>query len=285
MNVLKRVFRATRRAYRGLEHQNAARSGMHAARSLLLESPEFSAEEKALLGKVALNIHRNDVMYQGNAVHYLSAGISGLRCILEALDLAGKDLTLGLILDFPSGYGRVLRFVRAKFPAANITGAEIDEDAVEFCARNFATTPLVSMIPITDLKLDCRYDLIWCGSLLTHIAEPEAIELLRFFHDHLVDGGVCIFTTHGKRPVDWIRTGKETYGLSPEGRAEVVRGFETNGYGYADYPYQPGYGISAVTHEHMRDLAGQTDDWTELLFKEHGWDECQDVYACLRRNA
>lgn len=251
----------------------------------MLDSPDFNADEKNLLRKVVMDVHRNDVMYQGDGVHYLSAGISGLRCILEVLALADTDLSRGTILDFPSGYGRVLRFIRAKFPEANITGAELDEDAVAFCARNFSTTPLVSVIPITDLKLDRRYDLIWCGSLFTHIGEPQAIELLRFFHDHLAPGGICIFTTHGLRPVDWIRTSRETYGLSPEGQAEVVRGFETNGYGYVDYPYQSGYGISAVTREHMRGLAAKAGDWTELLFKEHGWDECQDVHAYLRRKS
>jgi SAM-dependent methyltransferase len=283
MNVLRKVCRATRRAYQDHSYRSAARSALIEARGRLLESPELSEDEKSLLDKVVMDVHRNDVMYQGDAVHYLSAGLSGLRCILEVLASAGRDLACGSILDFPSGYGRVLRIVRAKFPHADITAAELDEDAVAFCARNFSTTPLLSVVPISALKLERRYDLIWCGSLLTHVEEADAQEILRFFHDHLVEGGICIFTTHGLRPVDWIKTGRETYGLSPEGQAEVVRGFETNGYGYVDYPYQPGYGISAVTREHARVLAAKAGDWTELLFKDHGWDECQDVHAYIRR--
>jgi hypothetical protein len=57
------------------------------------------------------------------------------------------------------------------------------------------------------------------------------------------------------------------------------RVFRSKGYGYADYNRQPGWGISIVSHERMRQLAANVGGWKETLLWEHGWDDHQDVYA------
>ncbi len=50
-----------------------------------------------------------------------------------------------------------------------------------------------------NLSLPHRFDLIWCGSLITHIDEWAAVDLLDFFCRHLADRGVCVFTTLGQK--------------------------------------------------------------------------------------
>src|SRR5205823_1240212 len=109
--------------------------------------------------------------------------------------------------------------------------------------------PLSAKIPFSDLNLSRRFDLIWCGSLLTHIDEQVASDLLQSFHDQLSDQGLCIFTTIGWRSIEWIEGKKCTYGLSEDAQQKVIREFQSKGYGYADYPNQSGFGISAVTHQ------------------------------------
>jgi SAM-dependent methyltransferase len=255
------------------------RRDLHGAKRRLLFSPDFTHEEKSLLEKVSLQVHHGDTMYAGDAFHYLSVGLSASRCIQEALRSAGKEFTDGSILDFPSGYGRVLRFLRARFPNSDITAAEIDRSALDFCRRNFSVTPLLSKIPFSDLNLPPRFDLIWCGSLFTHIDEQAASDLMQFFHDHLSDRGLCVFTTHGWRFIEWIQSKKVTYSLSETAQQKVIREFQSKGYGYADYANQPGFGISAVTHQRICELARGVGGWDETLFLEHGWDNYQDVYA------
>jgi len=220
-------------------------------------------------------------MYQGDGFHYLSVGLSANRCIREALRSAGKTVQGGSILDFPSGYGRVLRFLRMEFPDSDITAAETDGRALDFCRRSFDVTPFLSKERFSVLSLPRQFDLIWCGSLLTHIDEHAARDLLRFFREHLSHGGVCVVTTQGRHAMEWIERQEVTYGLSENAQQKVLREFRSQGYGYADYTHQAGYGISLVTHERMRQLAADVGGWGETLFWEHGWDNHQDVYAFL----
>jgi SAM-dependent methyltransferase len=221
-------------------------------------------------------------MWQGDAFRYLSVGLSAARCIEKALRSVSKESEVGSILDFPCGHGRVLRFLRARFPDADIAGAEIDGSALDFCRRTFSIVPFLSKIHFGDIELPRRFDLIWCGSLFTHIEEQRASDLLRFFYDHLSDQGLCVYTTHGGRCIEWVQGKEATYGLSADGQQKLIREFQSKGYGYADYPNESGYGISAVTHQRMCELAKSIIGWDETLFLEHGWDDHQDVYAFHR---
>ena len=245
---------------------------------------ELTKEEKNVLDKISLQIHNADKMYvEGDAFHYLSVGLSAGRCIQDALFRAPAEYTVGSILDFPCGHGRVLRFLRAMFPNSEITAAEIDSTALEFCRRSFFVATFLSKTTFSDLSLPQRFDLIWCGSLITHIDEQASRNLLQFFHDHLSDQGMCMFTTHGQRSIDWIQTKKATYGLTEGAQQEIIRGFQLKGYGYADYPNQSGFGISAVSHQRILDLANGVGRWSETMFLEHGWDNHQDVYAFAKQ--
>jgi SAM-dependent methyltransferase len=233
-----------------------------------------------LLDHVSLRLNPADSIYdRGEAYHYLSVGLSASRCISEAIRSCPQDPLIKTILDFPCGNGRVLRFLRAMFPEAMIYAAEIDKNALAFCERVFSATPLMSKARFTDLQIPQRFDLIWCGSLFTHIDETSAVELLRFFYSHLSPGGRCVFTTHGRLPTERIANRKESYGLTVENQEKVLRECKSTGYGYADYADQPGYGISLVSHERMVQLAQSVGSWRETIFLEHGWDEHQDVYC------
>ena len=54
------------------------------ARRSFIRSPDSSPEERALLREVSLRVHPDDTMYDG-ADHYVSVGLSGLRCVQEAI--------------------------------------------------------------------------------------------------------------------------------------------------------------------------------------------------------
>lgn len=257
----------------------AGQDFQRAVRQLRL-SNELTNDEKDLIDSISHRIHLADHMYQpGGAHHYLTVGLSGSRCISAALDSRRNEWPIETILDFPCGHGRVLRFLRRMFPSSEITAAEIERSALDFCQRTFSTRTLQSKKNLGELQLSKRFDLIWCGSLLTHIDEASAVDLLRFFHDHLNERGLCVFTSHGHRIIEWIRDKKQTYGLSEDALKKVMDEFLGTGYGYADYPNESDYGISVISPERLRELAGSVGDWDETLFQECGWDNHQDVYA------
>ena len=251
-----------------------------AAKRILLCSDALSGEEKTLLDKAALRLHPNDGMYVPScAQHYISVGLSAVRCIEDALHESHRGADVRTILVFPSGYGRVLRFLKVRFPDADITISEIDSLALDFCKHLFSVKSIMSQRDFSRLVTVERFDLIWCGSLMSHIDEKAAADLLRFFYDHLTPAGVCVFTTHGQLSADWMQKKTQTYGMTKHARQQVLSDFHENGYGYADYWNHLGWGISLVSHERMRRIALSVAQWNEAFYREHGWDNHQDVYG------
>lgn len=276
---MARVARAVRHLRQWLTHRSAFR----VARRQLLGNGQLSDTERRLIETVNTAIHPLDAMYDGDARHYLSVGLSAIRNIDQALKQRIDAEPVRRILDFPCGYGRVLRCLRAAFPEAEITAAEIQPRALKFCARRFGVRPFASHTALSQLHLDDRFDLIWCGSLLTHIDQTSSLDLLRFFHKHLASGGVCVFTTHGRKCVERLQSGELAYGLAAQDVQQVIQDFEQRGFGYADYPGRKGLGTSAVKNEKVAEWAATIGDWKPVLTAEQGWDNHQDVYAFAAR--
>jgi SAM-dependent methyltransferase len=246
----------------------------------LLHSGLLNNEEEALLKGVSLNLHPRDDMYTAfGAHHYLSAGLSAQRCILEALSSVRNGKPVRRILDFPCGYGRVLRFLRTKFPHAEIVACDVDPAALKFCESKFSVSSVLSNKVLETVELSGHFDLIWSGSLLTHLPEDDATKLLQLFYKHLAPGGLCLFTTHGLISTYWLEHNQVTYGLQPSARRKLLSEFDERQYGYADYQSQDGYGTSMVSHDRMVELARSVGDWSESVYFERGWDKHQDVYG------
>src|SRR4030095_7775281 len=130
----------------------------------LLSDPTLDDSERTLLDKVSSRIYPGDGMYHGDGAHYFKVGLSAIRCIDEALSRASLKEPK-MILDFPCGSGRVLRFLRQRFPVAEITACGLDSRPVQFCARTFGAMPAFSSLNLDEVSLDKTFDLIWCGSL------------------------------------------------------------------------------------------------------------------------
>ncbi|MBW1779691.1 MAG: class I SAM-dependent methyltransferase [Deltaproteobacteria bacterium] len=275
----KSIMRLLTKTYGRTQRWISLRHDFRDAKRRLLSSTDLTNDEKNILKNVSLKVHAADTMYVGNAFHYLSVGLSACRCIREVLGRFPKKHTVDSVLDFPSGYGRVLRFLRIMFANSDITAADIDSTALNFCGHSFSVTTLPSKKTLTDMSLHRRFDLIWCGSLFTHIDEQAARNLLQLFHDHLSDTGICMFTTHGQSSIDWVLGKQLTYGLTEDAQQKIIQEFQSNGYGYADYPNSSEYGISMVSHQRMRELAERIGRWKETAFLEHAWDNHHDVYA------
>src|SRR6476620_8602013 len=74
---------------------------------------------------------------------YFSAGRSAVACINLAMHAAQKSASdVTRILDLPCGHGRILRYLKAAFPEAEITACDIRRDAVDFCASTFGAVPV-----------------------------------------------------------------------------------------------------------------------------------------------
>jgi SAM-dependent methyltransferase len=244
----------------------------------MLASQTLSGDEKRMIRSVSLRIHPHDDMYRPETGrNYLSIAITSHRCIMTALAHAPSN-PLRTILDLPCGFGRALRLFKIAFPNATLCGCDLNIEAVQFCKQEFGVDTVVSN---QDFKVTFphSFDLIWSGSLLTHLDESHATDLLKLFHRSLSPNGLCVFTMFGRASEEWLKSRAETYLVTEAGRLGILSGLAKNGYGYADYPWGPGYGTAVANRERMVEIASAVGDWSFSSFHESAWADQNDVYA------
>lgn len=248
----------------------------------LLEDTAWEAKERELLEGVETRISAGDGMYKGNGAHYYKVGLAAIRSIDEAIEAARLG-SVKRMLDLPCGHGRVLRFLVRRFPHAEITASDLDRKGVDFCANVFGTEAIYSELNLDQFSLRGQFDLIWCGSLVTHLNDRGIRTLLAFFGRHLQPEGLLIFTTHGERVIQRLRNQEFKYGIGLESVAPMIEAYRKGGFGFTDYPGASGYGISLTSPEWIRQLAAEVG-LREVYFRASGWDDHQDVYGLTLQN-
>ncbi len=219
-----------------------------------------------------------DSMFDGGDAHYLDVGLSALKIIEAALIGAPEPRR---VLDIPCGFGRVTRMLRARYPHAQITVCDLDRAAVDFTAATFSAEGVYSSQDFRHLNLSGQFDLIWVGSLLTHLPERQTRDFLDFAVRHMAPESRLIVTTHGEYVANRLR--ETTYGLQEEAARGLIAQYLTQGYGYRGYDGDANYGISLTARVWFENLlAGGA--LRIQSFQERGWDCHQDVLV-LRRAA
>ena len=253
---------------------------IHRQHQKLIASASLRADQRDLLSRVSSEIAWREGVFDGETAHYLLVGLSAIECVDAALGAAGTRPPRR-ILDLPSGHGRVLRFLAKRFPDALITACDIDEDGVEFCVQAFGAQGVYSRPDLDGLFLDDEYDLIWCGSLVTHLDAGRIAALLRFFARHLAPDGVVVFTTHGEFVAQRLPTDEFDYGLERTAITRMTVEYARTGFAYADYANTTGYGVSISTPAWVRDAA-HAAGLREVYFAPRGWDAHQDVFGFVK---
>jgi SAM-dependent methyltransferase len=134
-------------------------------------------------------------------LHYMYGGRSALKNIVDALITADAGIPRA-ILDFPCAHGRVTRFLKASFPESEIWAADINQAGVDFCASRFGAVPFNSAPNLREVSLPRKFDVIWCGSLASHLPEDQCKVLFKLLVDALEDNGILCITTCG-RGMQW----------------------------------------------------------------------------------
>ncbi len=264
----------------------------------------------------------DDAMHKdGDEPFYFQTGRAALGRMRRALALAGKS-DPGRILDLPSGHGRVLRMLRGAYPEARITACDIEAGAVAFCAEAFGAIPVVSRPDPAEIDFGAEFDLIWCGSLLTHLDEARWHAFLDLFERSLAPEGVLVFTTSGRRVVQILSRGLEfgeeqerLAGLSPaqhrrharSGKARastaelcdasvakrwydlpastterVLRDYAETGFGFSPYEWTDDFGLTVASPAWVCRALERLPSLRLLGYTERAWVDSQDVVACVK---
>jgi SAM-dependent methyltransferase len=266
-----------------------ARATEKAAASELTDLAEaFEAErrldasfDRDLVHGLTTRVGKGDGMYNGNGQAYLRVGRSALDCIeLTLRSVSRKKSELDSILDFPCGFGRVTRWLAAAFPNATLAAMEVNPRAVDFVANAFPAKAYAVDSEWQSVP-DDQYDLIWCGSLFTHISREKSERLFAVLAERLRPGGLLVATTHGAFVAEHLRRRTKSYRLSESAVAQLLRGYAGDKYGFGRYDGASDYGISACRPDYFIQ-AGSAAGLTPHLFLERGWNRHQDVFGFSR---
>ena len=225
-----------------------------------------------------------DDMFVRNNAQYLQIGREALALVQDAWALAGCE-RVEAILDLPCGHGRVARWLRSAYPTAKLVVSDTQGPGVSFCIDRLGATGVQATLDGRHwAALPGPYDIIWCGSLLTHIDRDQWLIHLRRFADRLTTHGVLVFTTHGLVALDKLQTGEKDYGLPPDDVTSLCAEAVAKGFGYVGYRGTPAYGISLSQPSWIRELVECETDLRVLTIRESAWDQHQDVVVCHRRS-
>ena len=233
---------------------------------------------------VIQNISPNDDMYQGNKEHYFHVGESALENIMSAISKAGKSPEdIKSILDLPCGYGRVLRVLRTAFPIASITACDLEKGGVDFCAKTFGAKPVYSDKVISNIPVRGSFDLIWVGSLITHLDISEWYKFFGFFSQKLNPGGLLVISLHGPFVVQKIIEKGNTYGLAQNALDSLVMQYNQSQFAYVNYPNSNDYGISISSPSNTLNILKKFPELDIISYKERTWDNHQDILCCQKK--
>lgn len=233
-----------------------------------------------LFKDVSKKIHSGDGMAKGGHAQYFEIGANAAWMISESMAAARlQPGEVKRVLDYACGYGRVLRWLVAEYPEADVLGVDVNEKAVASIPETIGATSQV-LDPRLTAPLGDPFDLIWVGSLFTHLTEKEALRVLKYLRRHLTENGVLVFTTHGTYVADRIQSREKTYNIPESQIDSMLSRYRRYGYGFASYEGQKDYGISVSTVGKTIDMITRSD-LEPKYFRARGWGAHQDVFACV----
>lgn len=136
----------------------------------------------------------------GALVSYFASGLEVASSIGQILDDLFPD-GLARMLDFGCGFGRVSRFLAARFantePRPELWASDILTEALAFQEEHFGASTFPSARRPGDLEEGTDlFDLIYVGSLFTHLPETTFSAWLERLTGMLSERGILVFTVH-----------------------------------------------------------------------------------------
>jgi len=177
----------------------------------VVSSSNFIKNNSELNGQF-LQIHKNDLMFLYPLYHhngnvqvvfdeYMRTGLQTAQSILAWWQTQNRQNMPKTILDFGSGYGRVSRFLPSVFTQAAITVSEVKNEALLFQQKQFGFETLFHKSNAHTFSTTQKFDLIFVGSVFTHLNKDDFEAWLQKLVAALAAGGMLCITTHNSQSI------------------------------------------------------------------------------------
>ena len=184
--------------------------------------------------------------------------------------------TVGTVLEFASGYGRVARHAHRLLPGTRWICCDIHLEAVEYTRSRLG---LEAMLSSTDPEAwdagGQRFNVVFALSFFSHMPHATFDYWIERLLDVVAPGGLLIFTTHGEVSAGNMRAG----GLDAQ--------FNEAGFFWHTASDQRDleavdYGTSVVTLAYVHRALQRQPGARLIRFQEAWWWGHQDLYVARR---
>lgn len=216
-----------------------------------------------------------------NPSQYFDLGRRALELIQFSAELCDKP-HYPEILDLPCGHGRVLRWLRAHYGYATITACDLERDGVDFCARQFGAKPVYSTPDLRELSFDRQFDLIWVGSLVTHLPQDRWLATLDCLVRWVRAYGVVVFTTQGRNVSSLLARGRRNIAETID-KSALLEEYARTGFAYQRYAEtKEDYGMALTSPEWLMRTLQRYPDVIMRAYLEEAWG-MQDVVILYKK--
>lgn len=224
----------------------------------------------------------DSMLAPGLEAQYYDIGSRALELVRFSAELCDKPHYPD-ILDLPCGYGRVMRWLRAHYLYARITACDLERGGVDFCVERFGATPCYSRPDLRQLPFESQFDLIWMGSLLTHLPLDRWLTTLDCLVRWTRECGVIILSTQGRYFASLIARGQPDVAGSTD-RPRLLARFARNGFAFEPYAKEKNgdYGIAVSSPEWLLRTLQRYPNLMVRAYLEQAWG-MQDIVILYKR--
>ncbi len=224
----------------------------------------------------------DEMVFPGQEASYFQIGERVIELVRMAQKICGRK-RLPKILDLPCGHGRVTRWLRAEFPYAELTACDLNRHGVDFCTRHFNAVGQYSEEDLNRVEFPHAFDLVWCGSLLTHLPLEAQLTTLSKLVEWTGEDGILIFSVQGRFLASQLERGQADFADNVD-VVGLLRDFRAHGTAYRPY-YESqagGYGLALNSPEYVSGLIQKNPGVILRAYLEQAWG-VQDIVILYRK--
>ena len=142
---------------------------------------------------------RYDVVGPCTIEEFEEDGILRVGDMERALASVGVSLDrVERLLDFGCGCGRVTKILPDRGLGARVSACDVNEPAVRWCREHLSVRECIVNAPLPPLPFDDdAFDVVWCGSVFTHLDRGHQDRWLEELRRVLRPGGILLASVHG----------------------------------------------------------------------------------------